>query len=103
MDTKGRPTKLEDIISAENLLAIFHGPHMEPDRLDKIKHDDKIYSIHLRKAVIDFLDSNLGVQIGIRIQPAHMLAGIVEALLVCIDDAIRQRAECDELREMAGR
>jgi hypothetical protein len=108
MDTKGRPTKLEDIISAESLITVMRQPM--DSSLDAIADDIKeytsdVYSLEIRKVIREHIKLQpLKIMLlMIASTPDAIVSAYMEALVASIDKAIREKAEVDELRQMADR
>lgn len=110
MDSKGRPTRLEDIISAGELIAqmgLDRSDRSSDPMNDKEIFDNPKLSNELIKKVEKFIGHKFDVSpqlvLGTVLMPKQMVMAMVTALLICVDKTIMARAECDELREMADR
>lgn len=112
MDTKGRPTKLEDIISADSLITVMRQPidrldmgNAEAVKAEITEYNSNNYSLEIRKAIREYikLQPMKIMLLMIASSPDAIVSAYMEALVASIDRAIKQRAEVEELREMAGR
>lgn len=111
MDSKGRPTKLEDIITAESLLEmLIKLPEMVRDHgSPKQFRDQPSHSNTITKIICNYLHTDkleetiLLMAVATVGDPARLVCAWMMIILMAIDEAIKQRAEVDELREMADR
>jgi hypothetical protein len=108
MDAKGRPTKLEDIISADSLITVMRQPldtNMDAVKAEITEYNSNNYSLEIRKAIREYikLQPMKIMLLMIASSPDAIVSAYMEALIASIDVAIKQRAEVDELREMADR
>lgn len=106
MDSNGRPTKLEDIITAESLIAVMKIPVNRGDiDAEIVEYKSGIYSLEIRMAIKEYIKSrSLNVMLMMMTSsPEMVVSAYMEALVASIDRTIKQRAEMDELREMADK
>ena len=102
MDAKGRPTRLEDIITAESLMAILKAPALNREEMMGMLTDPS-HSLGIMEGMAKIaaaMSDNASINVSLIFNPESVIDGLLKGIIICIDDAIRQRAEVDELNGM---